>query len=80
MKIKKLNTEDIKNNKKINSKFLTIKGENLNFSFNVLRGEFYVDSFNYFPITNENMSFVDLFAWKEQVEYNHFFLIQSNYG
>ena len=37
------------------------------------KGDFYLDSFNYFPITNDNFCFLDLFSWKKESEYNHFF-------
>ena len=73
MKIKDLNILDIKNNKNVNTKFLAAAYEKLDLKCNIYKGDFFLDSFNYFPITKDNFTFLDLFRWKVKSEYDHFF-------
>ena len=73
MKIKDLNKSDLGNNKDISLKFLSTDLEKLSFNCKIYKGDFYLDTFNYFPITKDNFSFLDIFSWKEKSEYNHFF-------
>ena len=73
MQIKNLNKFDIENNENIDSKFLSTEYEKIIKKCKFYKGDFYLDSFNYFPITNDNFCFLDLFSWKEKSEYDHFF-------
>ena len=73
MQIKNLNKFDIENNENIDSKFLSTELEKISKNCKFYKGDFYLDSFNYFPITNDNFCFLDLFSWKERSEYDHFF-------
>ena len=73
MEIQNLNKSDILNNKNINLNFISAELENLSMNCNIYNGNFYLDSLNYFPITEDNYSFLDIFGWKEKFEYDHFF-------
>ena len=73
MGINNLNILDIENNEDINTKFLSTHLEKFSSNCKIYTGDFYLDSFNYFPITKDNFSFLDIFSWKEKSEYNHFF-------
>jgi hypothetical protein len=68
-----LNESEIIKNKNLSSKFLTADLDKLKLYIKIYKGDFFLDSLNYFPITNENNSFLDLFRWKLKSEYNHFF-------
>ena len=71
--IKNLDEKNIINNKKINLKFLSVNSKELSLNCKIYRGNFYLDSFNYFPITTDYYSFLDLYSWKAKSEYNNFF-------
>ena len=58
---------------KINSKFVFSKNNDLNINCNILKNNFYLDSFNYFPITEEHFSFMEVFSWGEKLKYQNFF-------
>ena len=73
MIIKNLNEQDIIKNEKINSLFLSVLNKNLQINCKILKGDFYLDSFNYFPLTEENFSFRSLFHWGKASRYNNFF-------
>ena len=53
MKLNDYNNIDIKKQDNLSSKFQSVKGNNLNFTCNVLNGNFYLDTHNYYPITDE---------------------------
>ena len=72
MKIKNFNQSEISNHE-INSSFLSSELKNISLSCKIFKGDFYIDSFNFFPITNQDYSFLDFFSWKEKYEYDHFF-------
>lgn len=73
MKIKNLKNSDIIKNKTLNSKFLSANLEKLKINCKIYKGDFYVDSFNFFPITTENFSFLELFAWNKKSKFKHFY-------
>jgi len=73
MKIKNLNKSEIINDKNLNSQFLSVFLEKFKFSYKIYYGDFYLDSFNYFPITKDNFSFLRIFRWKNDSDYDHFF-------
>lgn len=73
MKIKDLNEIEIIKSKSINSKFLTVNLEKLNTNCKIFKGDFYLDTYNYFPITEQNNTFLDVFSWGNKSEYHHFF-------
>ena len=73
MKIKNLNDLSIVNDENINSKFLSIDLKKFALNCKIYKGDFFLDSFNYFPITKDNFSFLDLFSWRAKSEYSDFF-------
>ena len=73
MKILNKKINEIKSDNKLNSKFLSIKHNNLNISCNILKETFFLDSANYFPITSRYESFLDVFGWGEISKYNNFY-------
>ena len=75
IRIKNLDAQDIIKNKKINSLFLSVLNNKLRIQCKILKRIFYLDSFNYFPITDNNFSFRNLFQWHNSSpeRYNNFF-------
>ena len=73
MIIKNLNEQDIIEDKKINSLFLSVLNRNLRLECKILKSDFFLDSFNYFPLTNNYFSFKKLFRWGKVSRYNNFY-------
>ena len=73
MEIRNLNEMDVISHEHVNSEFLSTDFEKLALNCKIYKGDFYLDSFNYFPITKHYFTFLDIFAWKEKSEYDHFF-------
>jgi hypothetical protein len=73
MKLIDYNNFDIKKNDNLSSKFQSIKGENVNFTCNILNGSFYLDTHNYYPITDEMFTFSELFMWGDTLKYDNFY-------
>ncbi len=73
MAIKNLREADITNNPAINSNFLSISRDKIKLNCKIYKGDFYSDSFNCFPITTDNLSFLELFMWGEKTKYQKFF-------
>ena len=73
MEIRNLNEMEIISYEHIKSEFLSTNFEKLALNCKIYKGDFYLDSFNYFPITKHNFTFLDIFGWKEKSEYDHFF-------
>ena len=71
--IKNLDNKEILKNNDLNSKFLTANLDKLKLYIKIYKGDFSLDSLNYFPITRENYSFLEVFRWKGESKYNHFF-------
>ena len=67
------NIQEIKSDNNLNLKFLSIKHNTLNVSCNILKENFFLDSANYFPITYEYESFLDVFSWGENNKYKNFY-------
>ena len=78
MEIKNLKESDIVVNNKISSNFFTITSKNINLDCKIYKGDFYLDSFNYCPITKENYTFLHLFHWRDISDYNHIFTKEFN--
>ena len=49
-----VNLDKIKSNKYFSDLFVNAKFSKFNFNCNILQGDFYSDSFHYFPITKNN--------------------------
>ena len=73
MKINDLKPFDIINNNILNSNFLSIDHNKLKLNCKIYKGDFYSDSYNYFPITKDEKTFLDLYSWGEKSKYNNFF-------
>tara|TARA_B100000575_G_scaffold38675_1_gene26384 strand:- start:1703 stop:2731 length:1029 start_codon:yes stop_codon:yes gene_type:complete len=65
--------EDIKNDTKLKNSFLNVQINKLNINCNVYKGNFYLDSFNYFLINEDNQSFENLFKRDIYQDNKHFF-------
>ncbi len=59
--IKNITLSDLEKNEVTNKSFFTAKLENVNQTCTFLKGNFYLDSFNYYPITEDFKSFDELF-------------------
>jgi len=57
-----VNLDKIKSNKYFSDLFINAKFSNFNLSCNILQGDFYSDSFHYFPITKNNETFSSLYS------------------
>ena len=60
--IENINLADLEKNQDLNKYFFTAKLENINESCTYYQGDFYLDSFNYYPITEDFKSFDELFV------------------
>ena len=70
--INKINTEII-NDKQLNLKFLSVLNNEIKMECKILTGNFFLDSFNYFPITEEYNTFSEIYSWGEPNKYNNFY-------
>ena len=57
-----INSSKIKNDKHLSKLFVNANFNNLSINCNILKGNFYSDSFYYFPITENNKTFSSLFT------------------
>ena len=57
-----INSSKIKNDKRLSNLFVNANFSNLSINCNILKGNFYSDSFYYFPITENNETFSSLFT------------------
>ena len=70
--IENISLSDLKNNKDLNKYFFTAKLENINQNCNYYKGNFYLDSFNYYPITEDYKSFDELFVRVNKNSISHY--------
>ena len=86
--IQDISPEEIKKDLKLQKTFLNAQIKELKLNCNIYSGNFYLDSFNYFLINEENKSFKNLFSRDINQNINHFFTknffdhfssIQSNF-
>ena len=61
MKLINKTNQDIIKNKNLNSKFLSANFEKLQINCKILKDDFYLDSYNYFPITKEYYTYRENF-------------------
>tara|TARA_B100000575_G_scaffold292940_1_gene302782 strand:- start:2024 stop:3052 length:1029 start_codon:yes stop_codon:yes gene_type:complete len=71
--IKNIPKDELINNPNFKNYFLNSKLHNINLSCNLLSGNFYLDSFNYFPITEQDEAFDYLFIRDKKNSSKHFF-------
>ncbi len=77
--IKNLNTNEIKKDEKLKQSFINAKYKDFNINCNIFEGDFFLDSFNYFPITKNLNTFSNLFTRDINLDHDHFFT-QSFYS
>lgn len=68
---KKIN--EIIEQKNLTNKFSFSTNKLLDITCNILDTNFYLDSHNYFPITDELYSFAEIFCWGDELKYQNFF-------
>ena len=73
MKIVDKKINFIINNPKVKSKFIFSTLKELNLNCNFLTQNFYLDSHNYFPLTEDFYSFAELFRWGDNLKYSNFY-------
>lgn len=73
MKIIDIKKNDIKKNSKISSQFISVNHNSLGIGCNILIKNFYIDTHNYFPITENYNSFLDDFNWGNKIKYENFY-------
>ena len=67
-----INSNKIKNNKRLSKLFVNANFSNLSINCNILKSNFFSDSFYYFPITVNNETFSSLFS-RELNNTSHFY-------
>ena len=73
MKLINKKNSDIIENKLLSNKFLSITNNNFNINCKILKDFFYLDSHNYYPISEELYSFSDIFQWGDKIKYQNFY-------
>jgi len=71
--IKDINNNDILNNSILNNSFLSASLREIKQNCKILKTDFYLDSFNYFPITLDYSTFDHLFKREDDNSIEHFF-------
>ena len=67
-----INSIEIKNNERLTNLFVNANFSNLSINCNILKGNFFSDSFYYFPITENNETFSSLFI-RDLNNISHFY-------
>ena len=67
-----INSSKIKKNKRLSNLFVNANFSNLSINCNILKGNFFSDSFYYFPITENNETFSSLFT-RDLNNISHFY-------
>ena len=73
MKIVDKKINFIIDNPSVKSKFIFSSLKDLNLNCNFLTQNFYLDSHNYFPLTEDFYSFTELFRWGDHLKYSNFY-------
>ena len=71
--IKNKSLDEIVKNKELNERFISAKLDGLGIECNILQGNFFADTYSYFPITENFDAFNDLYHWQSPGASNHFF-------
>ena len=71
--IQNITSLEIKKDKKLQNSFLNAKSKDSNINCNIIKGNFYLDSFNYFLINEEFQSFENLFTRDPNQNIKHFY-------
>ena len=73
MKITNVGDNEIIKDENLNLKFLSIYHDDIKSECKVLIDSFYLDSFNYFPITEDMNSFKEIYTWGDSYKYKNFY-------
>jgi len=73
MKIIDKKIAEIKENKKLNSNFINSYNDGFKLTSNILSKNFFLDSHNYFPLSEDFNTFSDLFSWGSSFKYENFY-------
>ena len=71
--LKDINESIILQTESLNNLFRSADLKNIDESCKILSTDFYLDSFNYFPITKKNESFANLFKREDDNSVSHFY-------
>ena len=71
--LKDIDESKILQNESLNSLFKSANLSDINENCKILNTDFYLDSFNYVPITKNNESFVKLFKRQDDNSIDHFY-------
>ena len=71
--IKNIDDSHILQNESLNNCFKSAYLRDIDQNCNILNTEFFLDSFNYFPITKKDETFVNLFKREDDNSINHFY-------
>ena len=66
-------TSEILKEESLNNLFLSANLKDIQESCKILNTDFYLDSFNYFPITKKNKTFLQLFKRQDENSIDHFY-------
>tara|TARA_Y100001970_G_C14231403_1_gene858868 strand:- start:1314 stop:2354 length:1041 start_codon:yes stop_codon:yes gene_type:complete len=73
MKIIDKSIKNIHDDPDLNVHFNSAKNNNLDINCNFLNDNFYIDAHNFFPISEDYFSFLELFSWGDKSKYNIFY-------
>ena len=73
MKIIDKKISDTKEDEKLNSIFINSFNSGFKLTSNILSKNFFLDSHNYFPLTENFNTFSDLFSWGSPIKYENFY-------
>ena len=73
MKLVDIKIESIKENKKINSRFINSVDQKSDIICNILKDNFYLDTHSFYPITKDRNSFSEIFSWGDKKKYDNFY-------
>ena len=59
--LNKITNYEISRSENIKKYFYSVNENNININCNIFKGNFYLDSYNYFPISNKNEIFEEIF-------------------
>tara|TARA_B100001057_G_C22687957_1_gene886523 strand:- start:31 stop:1059 length:1029 start_codon:yes stop_codon:yes gene_type:complete len=71
--IENISSDQIKKNNDLSNLFVNAKYEDLNINCNILKSNFYLDTYNYFPINEKNNTFSSLFSRGKYYPNDHFY-------
>jgi len=73
MKIIDKKIPEINENEKLNSIFINSFNAGFKLTSNILSDNFFLDSHNYFPLTEDFYTFSDFFSWGSSLKYENFY-------